>query len=493
MPPVVALTLSLAFTAGLYWFDRRRNPTMSWALWLPTMWLMILSSRATSLWLSLGSGGMDYASDVTEGSPLDRAIYMGMMATGVVVLIRRKIAWGDFFRRNIWLAVFFAYCGLSIVWSDFPGVAFKRWIKSFGDIIMVLIILSDRHPWKALETTFKRVAFMLLPMSVVFIKYYGEWGRGYDAWTGQAFYTGVTTNKNMLGYMLFVFGLFFCGTLLSSIGRSQIRPRLDVAIALFFTFIVGWLFRMSDSKTPLLCLIVSLIIFVASGRPLARKYWASLVTVSLVVFTFLQLAFNITEVVITGAGRNITLTGRTDLWASVLELSTNPILGAGYASFWLGDRLATLWDLYFFRPTQAHNGYLEIYLNLGILGVICLLGILFSSYRSVRARWERYTTDSVEDTRTRDWSRYAMAYMVGLLLYNITESTFVALNSLYIVLLMVVVDFSLERSAAPRAVGALAPDVAKVASPPRRPSVRRYVIPGNSQVARKFVRRRATV
>lgn len=492
MPPVVALTLSFAFTVVLCWYDRRRNPAQSWALWLPTLWLLILSSRPTSLWLSLDPHLMNGEADVTEGSPLDRAVYMSMMALGTIELIRRKIAWREVFSRNVWLTIFFVYCGISIVWSDFPFVAFKRWIKSFGDIIMVLIVLTEAEPWKAVETVFKRIAFLLLPMSVVFIKYYPELGRMYDAWTGEAFYTGVTTNKNILGYMLFVFGLFFAGTLLSSIGRSKVRPRHDVLIAILFTGIVAWLFKMSDSKTPLLCLAASLLVFVGSAFPIARKYWASLATVGLVVFTVLQLGFNISEAVITGAGRNTTLTGRTDLWASVIELTVNPVLGAGYASFWLGDRLAVLWDLYYFRPNQAHNGYLEMYINLGIVGVILLAGILFSSYLSIRARWQRHVTDTEKDTRIRDWSRYAMAYMVGMLLYNITEATFMALNSLFIVLLMVVVEYSTERKMAVRYVRRPATLAPSAAAPPPRPLRGGYTVPRHARVGRKFVRPRAT-
>ena len=57
-------------------------------------------------------------------------------------------------------------------------------------------------------------------MSVVFIKYLPELGRDYDPWTGWAFYTGVTTNKNMLGYLLFVFGLLF-----AVFAHRKIRPQ----------------------------------------------------------------------------------------------------------------------------------------------------------------------------------------------------------------------------------------------------------------------------
>jgi O-antigen ligase len=443
MPPILAVILSLLFTVGLCWYDRRRNPAPSLGLWVPTLWLAILGSRPLTMWLTLADHGMNAEQDITEGSPVDRAFFLALMVLGVVILVRRKVDWIDFFRRNIWWTIFFAYAGISFVWSDFPDIALKRWIKSLGDVIMALVILSDARPWKALETMFKRVAFLLLPMSVVFIKYFRDLGRGYDLWTGEQFFTGVTTNKNMLGYLLFAFGLFFVSTLLSSIGRSRERPKHDIYIALGFLGMTAWLFNMADSKTPLLCLMVSVLIFVASSIRFARKYWATLVTIAIGSFAFLQFAFNISEALVQSAGRDLTLTGRTDLWASVLQIPLNPLVGAGFASFWLGDRLLQLWDLYFFRPTQAHNGYLEIYLNLGILGVICLAGVLYSSYRCTRTRWRLYAGSSPSDTLTRDWARYGMAYLVGMVLYNITEAAFMALHPLYVVMLMVLIDFKL--------------------------------------------------
>ena len=131
------------------------------------------------------------------------------MILGIIVLARRRVSLIEILRKNIWLTIFFVYCGLSLLWSDFPEIASKRWIKAFGDPIMVLVVLTEAHPTQALAILLKRIAYLLLPMSVVFIKYFPELGKDYDPWTGWAFYTGVTTNKNMLGYLLFVFGLLF--------------------------------------------------------------------------------------------------------------------------------------------------------------------------------------------------------------------------------------------------------------------------------------------
>jgi exopolysaccharide production protein ExoQ len=74
-------------------------------------------------------------------------------------------------RNNQWLAIFFVYCFLAIFWSDFPFVAFKRWMKVLGHPIMALIVLTKPDPGEALTRLMKRCAYVIVPVSLLFIKY----------------------------------------------------------------------------------------------------------------------------------------------------------------------------------------------------------------------------------------------------------------------------------------------------------------------------------
>ena len=320
---------------------------------------------------------------------------------------------------------------------------------------MVLVVLTDAYPIAAITILLKRIAYLYLPLSVVFIKDFPELGKDYDWWTGYAFYTGVTTNKNLLGYLLFVFGLFFCCSLLGKFGRNVRGSRvIEMGIAIVLLGIIGWLFKMSDSKTPLMCLLIGLVVFVVSGFPIVRRYWGSYVTVGVtVLFVVLQVTVDVTGVLVASAGRDLSLTGRTDVWESVIDLSGNPWLGTGYSSFWIGERLEKMWALYCFRPTQAHNGYLETYLNLGFLGLACLIAVIVAAYVNVRGRWARFSgSDFIVE---RDFARLGMAYLVCMLFYNITEATFYALNFLFIIFLIVIMESPARLPRPP--VGAILP------------------------------------
>ncbi len=79
-------------------------------------------------------------------------------------------------------------------------------------------------------------------------------------------------------------------------------------------------------------------------------------------------------------GEDPTLTDRTKIWAFLLSMHTNPLLGTGYESFWLGPRLQWFWQTAGLGAlNEAHNGYLEVYLNLGIIGLFLLCGFLIAS------------------------------------------------------------------------------------------------------------------
>src|SRR5207245_6913867 len=183
-----------------------------------------------------------------------------------------------------------------ILWSDFPFVASKRWIKGLGDPMMALILLGDREPAKAVETVIKRCAYVLIPLSIVFIKYYPGLGRSYSEWTGEAVYTGVTTNKNLLGYLLFVAGLFFVCALFGKGARERgARDRTDIVIALLFLLMIEWLIQMANSKTSLIGLIVGILVVLGLRFSRVRRHFGTYVIAGILVCAALQLSFNVTE------------------------------------------------------------------------------------------------------------------------------------------------------------------------------------------------------
>ena len=63
---------------------------------------------------------------------------------------------------------------------------------------------------------------------------------------------------------------------------------------------------------------------------------------------------------------------------------------SGLASKVFGSaRLEKMWSIYWWHPNEAHNGYIEIYINLGWIGIALLVMVLASGYRTVMAAVRR--------------------------------------------------------------------------------------------------------
>lgn len=196
MPP---LTATLVFTigiAGLFYLDREYEHT-SKALWLPVIWLSTNGSRSLSAWLGTGPSAQTSATQLPATSLLDQLFAGTLILWGIIVLIRRRRDVRSVLKASWPIVFYYCFCPLTLLWSDFPGWGLKRWVRGLGDLIMVLVVATDGQPSAALRRLFSRVGFVLLPASVLLIKYYPEVGQDADVW-GDRVCIGVTTNKNTL-------------------------------------------------------------------------------------------------------------------------------------------------------------------------------------------------------------------------------------------------------------------------------------------------------
>ena len=72
-----------------------------------------------------------------------------------------------------------------------------------------------------MRTLLRRLCYLLIPLSVLLVKYYPQIGRQYDYWQGTAMYVGPTTSKNMLGVLCLIGGLFFFWDTVTALVRAQ--------------------------------------------------------------------------------------------------------------------------------------------------------------------------------------------------------------------------------------------------------------------------------
>jgi O-antigen ligase len=427
MASKLATLVCLAFIAYLFRSDLKRNNGPSAALWIPFFWMFLAGSRWVSSWLNL-SPPLDSVDSYSEGSPVDRTVFLALIVAGGVVLARRNLDWRRWIASNPWIALYLMYCLASMAWSDEPFVLFKRWIKDLGNPIMALVILTDRRPYETAATILRRLSFLLLPLSLLFVKYFPDLGRVYHI-DGAPLYTGIGHQKNDLGGMCLITGIYFAWNLIVNRSpdwkSSPVYTRQDMVLVVM----MAWLLYMSNSQTSLACLVVASGLFVLSRFPPFSRKPAKLViflTGSALVFGILEQTFHIKDYIFYLLGRDPSLTNRTELWALVKSLETNPLLGAGFMSFWAGERMARVWEVMGRGVNQAHSGYLEQYLNLGYVGLAFIGGIILAGLISVRRQLDTDVAGGL----------LRFSFILVAILYNYTEASFYGINTLWMLLLI---------------------------------------------------------
>jgi len=432
LSPSIASCLTVALIVWLFRRDIREKPDVTGALWLPVLWLILGCSRPLSEWLNIFGLPVSGAASVEEGSPLDASFCFALIIAGFCVLAKRQVRLSEVISNNGWLIAFLLYCFISIAWSDFPFVAFKRWTKILGHPIMALIVLTEPDPDEALTRLMKRCAYIVVPVSILFIKYYPQLGRGFSPWGGPES-GGIAAGKNFLGADCLILGFFFFWYLLQ-IWQSERSTWRRNELRLIAGFLIGiwWLFSQAHSATALTSLFIgALVVVFVRIRSLNKNFVGTYLLTGLVLLVVAELTFGISGHYSEALGRGSELTGRRELWKSLLGMHINPILGTGFESFWLGERPLQLEGLFYFIPNEAHNGYLETYLTLGLVGVFLLVVLFVATFWKIR----------IDLFRNFEWGRYRLGFLMAVVLYNWTEAAFKTLNPIWFAFYLIAMDY----------------------------------------------------
>lgn len=362
--------------------------------------------------------------DISQSSPGLLVLQSGIQAFSLLLIIAR---WKSVFMtaikgKLIWLLVGIAL--VSFLWSDVPELSLRRSLVLLGTTWFGLY-LAARYTLKEqlhLLAWALGIAAVLSVVVALAFPSIGLMGKGFSgAWRG------IFAHKNPLGRIMDLSALVF---LLLAISTHRYRSLLMwVGFGLSVSLIL-----LSTSKTAL-ALLLTLLLLLPLYRALRWNY--SLAVPFFITFICVSggvaiLLIGNLEKILGSMGRDLTLTGRTVLWAAVLgKIWQRPWLGYGYVAFWRGreGESADVWTATAWTPGHSHNGFLDLSLDLGLLGLLAFLLSWLTTYlRAVT--WVRLT-------KTAEWLWTPM-YLTFLVLCNLTESAILVPNAIFWVLYVAV-------------------------------------------------------
>ena len=384
-----------------------------------------------------------------EGSPADRLIVLAMSAVALVILLRNRRAAYACVRHNLLIFSMIAFCQVSVFWSDYPELTIRRAILALlASVIATAIAISVRS-LRSFHTLLFLALFGVVLMNLAVTALWPSFA------ISDIGVNGIYTQKNVAG-MVAMITLIICATWIAgSTSPSQI------AFGVFAAAIVAFFLVITSSKTSIgiavLALAVGGIFWLASifGRPFIL-FILALLTLGIAAFLILVVANDYDAMRVTGFFlKDTSFSGRDELWEFAWRKASERMwLGHGYGAFWdvgeVNDPLTRLepgtWlgDVKKGVINQAHNGYLELWLHIGLPATCLVVIAIFAGMISAT----KNAIVSLPAANTR--ATYAAIALVLFmhLVHNLTEATLFMRGNQFatLVLILLLVGSSFPRA-----------------------------------------------
>jgi len=357
-----------------------------------------------------------------EDNPLLLAIQTAMYAItlGFIVLHWRKFA--NALRASVWVLALALLALVSTLWSSDPAFTFRR---SLVLIVTTMfgIYFGSRYALarqvRLLGWTFILLAVLSAGCALLLPQY------GIDHQLHPGDWQGILGQKNLLGKAMAV-------AIIVLWSAKGVLPRVVRVAALPVCAVV---LVMSGSRAALL--VAGALLLMTFGYRALRAQPPTLVPLAILFLAtavgLALLAANSGSLALSYLGRNLTLTRRTEIWSAVwTAISSHMLLGYGFSGFWAGihGESARAAARLGFVARHAHNGFLDLWLELGIVGLMVFAAGYFQAVgngvKLLRVSQDRLAT-------------WPLQYLAFVLLYDLAEGPILRQNNLYWALYVAVV------------------------------------------------------
>ena len=283
-----------------------------------------------------------------------------------------------------WPAVLLAlYCTLSFTWSREPALSFRFGLQLAATVAATLAICSRLSP-----RAFAEALFWLLGLSMVASVLFGQVRSDIGAWIG------IYGSKNAFAGAAATFTAVSFALALSGDGGRTLR--LAAVAGTLFGLGLVVLAQSVGALALLVPTLLAIVLVMAVPRmgPTAALFVAAFAGLGLILAGLAVSAHArlLMDIVLETTGKDLTLTGRTDLWDIAADLiAQRPLLGVGFQAFWVQGHAdaEALWLMFGIEGRSGfnfHNMYVSNAVEIGVLGVLLQCVVLFGAGVQT-ARW----------------------------------------------------------------------------------------------------------
>lgn len=381
---------------------------------------LFLSTSALIPVLIEGGNGGGITSD-----PYSPKFFMGVYIITFLLIVAHQKNFVRAAQKNIWIWLFLGIVLASILWTFAPDVTPRRSVLLLGTstfAVYMAMRFTLREQLQLLAVALGIVIVLSFLFAIGLPKYglmtVQEGGIHAGSWRG------IMTHKNILGRLMVFSSMVFLFVAMSNPIRN-IRYRW-VPWAGYILSIA--LIILSTSKSALV-VFLSLMIILPLYRSWRKHYNQLIPLMIALILTVGSISTIMLEnlpVVADALGKDLTLTGRTDIWSAMFDLIwERPWFGYGFNAVWRdwdNQVTAYLWRTLAWQCPYGHNGFMDLLAELGFAGLsVFLLSFITTYFKGIM--WLRITR-CIEGI-------WPLIYLTYLVMYNISESTLVETNSIF--------------------------------------------------------------
>lgn len=333
-------------------------------------------------------------------------VVLGVLASLIALALTKP--WKTLLRIPLPLALLLALMSLSVIWSQYRNATWLGLGVQLGATVFALF-LANQFGWRQLLNIFANTVRFILASSLVFelwaaifgpIKplfpnyegdeppasaYYWSQGQLFDGDRIQ----GIVGNANLIAFTAVLGMLLFLVEYIVT-HRNRSLPLASLVLAVLMAALAK-----SAGMTLAIFLVgfAALIAILAEGRERTTRHaiyryglWA-LASVAVIGLIYRTELFEM-------LGRSSDASGRFYIWGEVLSLIwEKPLEGWGWIGYWIPgvEPFEGLIVINGVPMYQAHNTYLDIWLQLGLMGLALLLWLLIQGFVRLWAVAVRHT------------------------------------------------------------------------------------------------------